>query len=170
MLEGTNVTLEEMMNCRERRATLQQEYKETYHVPVLSFCMNIPGPVKTNSAIHALFEDGKEQILSAFSNHHLQILEQKDFHDSTGDELLLCTNTDAQFLKELMTNIEETHPLGRLFDIDIIDENGNKLSRPVYRKCLICNKQAQECARARTHSVKEMQDMIQKLLEQYHYV
>lgn len=170
MLEGTTVTLEEMMYCRERRAALQQEYREKYHAPVLSFCMNIPGPVKTNADILALFEDGRAQILSVIQVNHWKILDLEEFHDHTGDELLLCIDADATVLKKVMTNIEETHPLGRLFDIDIIDENGGKLSRPVYRKCLICNKQAQECARARTHSVEEMQDMIQKLLEQHHYV
>ena len=60
--------------------------------------------------------------------NHWKILDLEEFHDHTGDELLLCIDADATVLKKVMTNIEETHPLGRLFDIDIIDENGGKLS------------------------------------------
>ncbi|MBR6901803.1 MAG: citrate lyase holo-[Synergistaceae bacterium] len=60
--------------------------------------------------------------------------------------------------------IENENKFGRLFDIDVIDADGNKLSRKNFRKCLICGKQAQECARSRTHSVKEMQEAVEKLL------
>lgn len=63
-----------------------------------------------------------------------------------------------------MQNIEETHPLGRLFDIDVLDSEGHKLSRPQYRPCLICGNQAQLCARTRRHTVAEMQAKIEEML------
>ena len=68
-------------------------------------------------------------------------------------------------LKNLTTEIEETHPIGRLFDMDVIDTDGQKLSRPSYRKCIICGCQAQECARTRNHTVEEMQAKIEEMLE-----
>jgi holo-ACP synthase len=51
--------------------------------------------------------------------------------------------------------------------MDVINTDGTKLSRPVYRKCLICGKQAQECARSRTHTVKELQDAVDDLLQKH---
>lgn len=62
---------------------------------------------------------------------------------------------------------EETHPVGRLFDLDVIDINGQKLSRPSFRKCIICGCQAQECARTRKHSVNEMQSKIEEMLMEF---
>ena len=67
--------------------------------------------------------------------------------------------------KVSQTEIEETHPIGRLFDMDVIDTDGQKLSRPSYRKCIICGCQAQECARTRNHTVEEMQAKIEEMLE-----
>ena len=43
-MQGYEVTLPEMLACREHRALLQQELIARYHCPVISFCMNIPGP------------------------------------------------------------------------------------------------------------------------------
>ena len=63
-----------------------------------------------------------------------------------------------------MQHIEEAHPLGRLFDIDVLDSEGHKLSRPQYRPCLICGNQAQLCARTRRHTVAEMQAKIEEML------
>lgn len=45
------VTIRDMMECREVRAFLQKQYIDEYAAPVISFCMNIPGPVKTNDNI-----------------------------------------------------------------------------------------------------------------------
>ena len=82
----------------------------------------------------------------------------------TGPEMLLCVSASAEKIKDLTTQIEENHPYGRLFDMDVIGTDGQKLSRPSYRKCLICDCQAQECARSRKHTIAEMQDKIEEIL------
>lgn len=163
-MDGKKVSLADMLTCRERRAMLQNQMIEKYHKPLISYCMNIPGPVKTNSAIRTAFMQGKDMIISELGRLHFTILENTEQHVSTGDELLLCIDAPAQKLKSLALNIEGTHPAGRLFDIDVLNADGEKLSRREYRKCLVCGKQAQECARARTHSVSEMQEAVEKIL------
>lgn len=90
-----------------------------------------------------------------------------EIHEKTGDELLLAVDYPAKKIKDLTTDIEETHPVGRLFDLDVIDINGQKLSRPSFRKCIICRCQAQECARTRKHSVNEMQAKIEEMLMEF---
>ena len=92
-------------------------------------------------------------------------MEYFDIHEVTGDEWIAAVDCDAEKVKDLAMQIEETHPLGRLFDMDVLGPDGRKLSRMRYRKCLICGRQAQECARSRTHTVKEMQEAIDKMLE-----
>jgi len=47
------------MVCRERRAMKQEELLGKYNVPLVSFCLNIPGPVKTDADILRAFEAGK---------------------------------------------------------------------------------------------------------------
>ena len=41
--------------------------------------------------------------------------------------------------------------------------NFEKLSRKSFRKCLICEAQAQECGRSRKHSIEELQNKFRKL-------
>lgn len=161
------VTITDMMNCRERRVHLQSQLLQTYQTSILSFCMNIPGPMKTDPVIAKAFEAGKEQILNTISKNRISINEQIELREKTGDELLLSVDFNAKALKSMMSEIEESHPLGRIFDIDIIDTDGHKLSRNSYRKCLICEKQAQECARSRTHSVAEMIQKIHEMIESF---
>lgn len=170
MLHGEKVSLTDMLTCRERRAETQNENLQNYNNPVLSFCMNIPGPIKTTPELFHVFQDGANHILHFLADHNYTIINQTEYHDKTGDELILCVDCpDVQQLKKAMTEIEETHPFGRLFDIDVINSNGEKLSRAVFRKCFICNRQAQDCASSRRHSVEEMQMTIEKALFNGHF-
>lgn len=163
-MKGIEVTLTDMLACRERRASLQNEFIQKHGCPVISFCMNIPGPIKTTPDIQKAFEEGKQTLLAQLESHGFSIFSQAEFHEITGDELLWAVAGSAEELKEITTQIEETHPLGRLFDMDIIGMDGEKLSRSTYRTCLICGCQAQECARSRRHTIAEMQARIDEML------
>lgn len=167
-MQGQEVTITDMMFCRDRRVQIQNEFIEKYQKPVISFCMNIPGPIKTTPLIRKGFEAGKDALLHALSAANMEVLESRVFHDITGDEMLLCVDAPAEKIKDLTQQIEESHPYGRLFDMDVIGTDGMKLSRPSYRKCLICDCQAQECARTRRHSISEMQDKIEEILGTSH--
>ena len=68
-------------------------------------------------------------------------------------------------IKNITVAIEESCELGRLFDIDVIDISFEKLSRKSFRKCLICEAQAQECGRSRKHSVEELQNRVEEILK-----
>ena len=164
-MTGNEVTLAQMLARREARSSTQQNFLRTHHAPLVSFSMNIPGPIKTNELIRKAFDIGEILLLEGLGQLDAQILAASEIHEDTGDELLLSVgNVDAQTLKDLAVKIEDSSPIGRLYDIDVINATGLKLSRPRFRKCLICDKQAQDCARSRTHSVQEMQDAIERLL------
>jgi len=161
----TEVSLPEMLALREKRAASQAELLKNFRCPLVSFSMNIPGPIKTNKAIRAAFEQGKAALLEVLSSQAVKINAQEEVHEATGDELLLSAEAPALELKTLATRIEEGHPLGRLFDMDVIDANGAKLSRSVFRPCLICGRQAQECARSRAHPIEELQAAVELFLK-----
>ncbi|MBQ9403555.1 MAG: citrate lyase holo-[Synergistaceae bacterium] len=163
-MTGNEINLEQMLARREVRAREQQIFLAKYNSPLISFSMNIPGPIKTNELIRRAFDIGEILLLDSLAKIHAEILDFRETHEDTGDELLLAVKSTPETLKDIAVNIEETSPIGRVFDIDVIDQQGNKLSRGTFRKCLICGKQAQECARSRNHSVQEMQQAIEELL------
>ncbi|MBE6121381.1 MAG: citrate lyase holo-[acyl-carrier protein] synthase [Erysipelotrichaceae bacterium] len=163
-MEGKEIVLEEMLAFREKRADFQQKLMQDTKAPVISFSMNIPGPIKTNERIRKVFDLGKQELMKQLQEQHIPCGHMIEIHEACGDELLFSVQADPEVIKDITVGIEEQHPLGRLFDMDVIDTDGKKLSRQVYRKCLICDRQAQECARSRAHSVKEMQDAIDALI------
>jgi holo-ACP synthase/triphosphoribosyl-dephospho-CoA synthase len=70
-----------------------------------------------------------------------------------------------------MTALEECHPLGRLFDIDVIAEDGDKVSRSTIglpeRACLVCGKTGAGCARSRAHPLDEVERRTLFIIENY---
>jgi len=163
---GNEINLQQMLARREARADEQKKFLEKYHAPLISFSMNIPGPIKTNHKIRAAFDEGRNLIFEALKNIGAAVNEFIETHEDIGDEILISVNNikSPEELKNLAIKIENENKFGRLFDIDVINSGGEKLSREKFRKCLICDKQAQDCARSRAHTVKEMQDAVEKLL------
>ena len=96
MLHGEAVVLTDMLDCRERRSCKQEEYRNKYHTTVISFCMNIPGPVKTNPDISKVFQSGVQDILSFLQSSDIKILESTEYNEKTGNELLLAIDSTYQ--------------------------------------------------------------------------
>jgi len=163
-MQGIEVGIDEILNCREKRVAIQNEMIKKYNKPVISFTMNIPGPIKTNNEIKKAFDIGKNLILEKLKENNIEILEIQELNEDTGNELFISVNSLAKKIKNITVSIEEASELGRLFDMDVIDINFEKLSRESFRKCLICEEQAQECGRSRKHSVEELQNKVEKIL------
>ena len=163
-MQGIKVGINEVLNCREKRVAIQNEMIRKYKKPVISFTMNIPGPIKTNNEIKKAFDIGKVLILEKLKENNIEILEIQELNENTGNELFISVNSLAKKIKNITVSIEEASELGRLFDMDVIDINFEKLSRESFRKCLICEEQAQECGRSRKHSVEELQNKVEKIL------
>ena len=163
-MQGIEVGIDEILNCREKRVVIQNEMIRKYKKTVISFTMNIPGPIKTNNEIKKAFDIGKNLILEKLKENNITILEIQELNENTGNELFISVNSLAKKIKNITVSIEEASELGRLFDMDVIDINFEKLSRESFRKCLICEEQAQECGRSRKHSVGELQNKVEKIL------
>ena len=168
-MTGNEINLSQMTARREKRADEQKFFLKKFNSPLISFSMNIPGPIKTNPKIRAAFNEGKNLIFDNLSKTGAVVNDFIETHEDTGDEILISvSNVSPEKLKDSAVKIENENKFGRLFDIDIIDADGKKLSRENFRKCLICDSQAQECARSRRHSVQEMQEAVERLLKSGH--
>lgn len=166
-----NLTVElfDMLEARERRAVLQKELIQRFHTPVISFTLNIPGPVKVLPLVPEAFFSGISSIRSALPEHGFPILKEVTVLEKTGLEALFVTDSSLEDLKAVMTAIEDGSQLGRLFDIDVIRPDGTKVSREELglspRRCLLCGQPAHACSRSRRHSVDELTKEISRILE-----
>lgn len=156
-----NVLLNEILAAREARAARQRELLAKYRCPVVSFTMNIAGPVKTSPLIRRSFDAGLADLETAFQGH---ILSRKILHAVTGDEALFALDMDAPAIKSRCTAIEEATPMGRLFDMDVLDVRGQKLERHTERCCLVCGAPGRGCASRRVHTAAELQKATRKLI------
>ena len=168
-LAGNNeVTLEEMLDARERRIFLQNSLIQTYNKPIISFTLNIPGPVKVFDKIPETFEEGVRKIRQALCDSAITVYHESEVREKTGYEAFFAADASPLVLKCLMSELEDGTSVGRLYDIDIIRQDGCKVSREETgrpcRTCLICGRPAHECSRSRRHSVEELVMHIEKLL------
>ena len=160
-----NVDLIQMLEARDRRVRRQSELLECYRLPLVSFTMNIAGPVKNSSAIRRGFQLGRELLLGQLMRVKAPLVHQEELDAVTGCEGLYVADISAQALKAITLEIEEQTELGRLFDMDVLSPGGEKLERPNPRRCLICGRPAAACARSRTHTVPELQRKTRELLD-----
>ena len=156
-----DVSLRQVLEARDARAARQQALLSEYGRPLLSFCMNIPGPVKDSPLIRRAFRSG----LAAMKTRRLPLFACDERHAVTGPEFLCAADMDAEALKEICLALEDEAPVGRLFDMDVIDRNGRKLSRSDERPCLICGAPGRACASRRLHPAEELQAAARRLME-----
>ena len=90
---------------------------------------------------------------------------------NTGYEAYLITPLPLLEAKRVAVEIEDTHPLGRLFDIDVIDKQGIPVSRDRVggqpRRCLVCDHEARYCMRMRWHTQEEIWARIRQMTDDY---
>ncbi|MCR4804281.1 MAG: citrate lyase holo-[acyl-carrier protein] synthase, partial [Clostridia bacterium] len=84
-----------------------------------------------------------------------------------GEATHLSAVEGASLLKDIGVRIEEETPWGRLYDIDIIGTDGEKLSRPSPRRCIVCSGPAADCARSRAHGLDQIREKTDELIAQY---
>lgn len=161
----TEVTLAEILQSREDRVRKQQELLQEYSCPLICFTMNIAGPIKNTPLIQRGFRAGLTELDRTLPKERIR----KKMIDSadTGDTAIFAVEMDAVELKKICTEIEERSPLGRLFDMDVLDKNGFKLERKNLRGCIVCGAPGRNCAAGRIHPVTELQNITGSILREH---
>lgn len=158
----------DMAEAREARRKKQIDIVGNYKNPIISFTLNIPGPEKENAMFRKIHNCGISAIEKVLS----ESITYREFKNlKTGSEAYFSLSISAGEIKRKTIMIEDHHPLGRIFDIDVIDKNEiSKTRREMYlspRKCLLCNEDAVFCSRSRKHSVEELIEKITRMSEDY---
>lgn len=162
------VSLEEMLIAREQRVMMQSNLIQNYRVPIISFTLNIPGPVKVFDNLPEIFDNGCEQIEHMLERNHTSFFFASSIEEKTGYEAFFCADGSPEELKKLMTDLEDSSTVGRLYDIDVLRVDGTKVSREEFglapRRCLLCGESAHACSRSRRHSVEELIERIKEII------
>jgi len=169
------ITLTQLLTAKEQRAALQKTLIDQYSQPLISLTITIPGSIKLTPCSLFLFNQACKQIEDYYQQNRIECLTVIKNTETTGPEGFFIINQAEQQLKQACIDIEDSHPLGRLWDIDIISvKNYTGISRNALgyppRKCLICGNEAKACARARTHTTDELIAKIETIARQNGYI
>ena len=162
------VTLAEMLEARERRAARQRELLGRFGGPLISFTMNIAGPVKDSPLIRRAFDQGCRELKAALEAADVPVLCWQEERAVTGCQLYCAAGGEALAVKGICAAIEDGSALGRLFDMDVLRRDGTKLDREEVgggdRRCIVCGAAGRGCASRRLHTVPELQRATSRIM------
>lgn len=166
-MTSMSVTLQELLDSRERRAQKQKTLLSQYEGVLVSVTLNIPGSVKDKPAYRKALQAGMNLLTECFADE--QILYKEVRYLKTGAEgYLVAADAKPEEVKNLTVGIEDGTPLGRLFDMDVLTEKGSvsrsDLGKPG-RRCFLCGEDAKVCARSQRHSMELLLAEIDRILE-----
>lgn len=165
-----SVTLEQMLAARDDRYLKQQSLiKADSESVVVVGTVVTPGNRKRTRESLVTGRAMEEAICKALEGN-LAHVESCDL--ATGYEVYLqIRNLTPEEVKRRTCKAEETHPLGRLFDIDVLDGEGRPINRQSVglkaRTCLLCGDDARICMRLGRHSYDELSEHIHNMVETY---
>src|SRR5699024_2626718 len=161
----------EILQSREDRRDKQIELINKYNKRLISFTLNIPGKIKDNKIYRNIHIEGMEFIIKKLKDKGLDPLYEEEIYKATGPEGYIVVDIEAFNLKKMVVEIEESHLLGRIFDIDVFDLKHNQISRKDLgvnpRPCLLCDNDARQCMRLRNHTLEELIKEINGTWEKY---
>ena len=163
------IALDMLLASRDRRHAKQMALLSAHPSHTL-VCLTVvmPGTVKRNLHSIVVANAALTAVLECFRT---QLVDIEAYDLPTGYEAYLVVKLDALKAKKVSCQIEDTHPLGRLFDLDVIDEQGSPLNRTSVghapRKCLLCDHESRWCMRNQTHTQEQLQAHIRQMIEDY---
>lgn len=167
---GEAASLVQILESREARASRQRRLLGLKQGALVCLMCNMPGPVKRCAGAKAAFEAGLCALLAMLQREGFALLYRQQFDPLTGPEGYFLVDAPPEVLKLACCILEEAHPLGRLWDLDVIARDGRPLSRAQLlrppRTCLVCNNQAAACARNQAHPLADVQAHIYRILEE----
>lgn len=161
----------EILQSREDRRDRQWILLDRYQCSLISYTLNAPGIMKDNEMYRGIHKEGMKAIIDILDNKEVPMIYQDEINKSTGREGYIAVDFDAVKVKQILVQLEESHPLGRIFDMDVFDKNHNQISRRDLnmgsRSCLLCNKDARICIREKNHTIEELYSRIEDLWKEY---
>lgn len=167
-LARPEVNPDEILVAREERAARQVAALAQFDATLVSLTIVMPGPVKDGWLPRRVMEVALEEVDSLIRANAWPLLSREVFWRITGPEAIYLVDAEVQVLKSATIGLEERHPIGRLWDLDVIAPAGAGLSRSQMRRparlCLLCHRPARECGRSRRHSLAELMKQIQRMV------
>ena len=168
------VSLDEVLAAREQRVARQNAALAEFGNTLLSLTLVCPGPIKDSPQLRFVFAEALAAIDVLLAVRRWRVLAREHVTQPSGQEAIIVVDCPAQNLKWALAVLEDQHPLGRLWDMDVIcSETSRAISRKSLllapRKCLVCGEAAHACARSRAHPQEDLLLVIEEKINAYRH-
>ncbi|MDR0805559.1 MAG: citrate lyase holo-[acyl-carrier protein] synthase [Enterobacteriaceae bacterium] len=161
------VTLDEILQSRDARQQRQFDWIGRCQTTIVSLTIVTPGEVKDSEIARKAFNLAWQELEQLCQQRQWTVAAREVFCLPTGPEGLIAIAQPAEVVKRACVEREQLSPVGRLWDMDVIGEQGI-ISRQSLgfapRQCFICQRDAKICSRERTHSIQALHDAMEALL------
>lgn len=158
--------LQRVLEAKEERANFQKQLIIKYKLPLISLTLNLVGGYFQYDKWEMILEEAIKSIDSIFLDN---VVFKKIRLGKWGSEGFWVIDLPIENIKKKTIKIEDSHSLGRLFDIDVVDLNGSSISRRNFgmepRKCIICDNSAVECYIEKRHTMEELMFKTNEIIE-----
>ncbi|MGK3142479.1 citrate lyase holo-[acyl-carrier protein] synthase [Pantoea sp. C2G6] len=165
------ISLEALLTAREQRAARQADWLRRYKQPLISLTLVTPGAVKDGQRYRNCMGVALQMCDQLLRQHHWRVSDHQVLWLPTGPEALWSVAHPAAEIKAHCAELEQTHPLGRLWDLDVICPVSGHVGRRSLgsnlRRCLICDQPAHVCSRARRHPVDQVVTCVEKIINDW---
>ena len=170
IITGSPVTSGELRAARDRRVLKKWELLTPGgEICLVEFSLNIAGAVKTFPFARAAFREEVRELSDRLSR--FSVLKTEVFEENSGDYAFFLLKSQAIPVKRFLVSIEESHPLGRLFNLDVCGPDGTSVKRHdlglLPRTCLVCGEDAHICTAKKSHSMELIQWQTAKLFHEF---
>ena len=170
VITGSPVTSGELRAARDQRVLKKWELlTPSGEICLVEFSLNIAGAVKTFPFARAAFREEVRELSDRLSR--FSVLKTEVYEKNTGDCAFFLLKSQAIQVKKFLVSVEESHPLGRLFNLDVCGPDGISVKRHdlglLPRTCLVCGEDAHVCAQKKSHSMELIQWQTAKLFHEF---
>ncbi len=171
------ISVEEIGKAREERSKkIKSILSSDENILAILYTLNIPGRIKDTPLYRKMHKAGTSEIIKCLKWNKIRFSIIKTAHLFTGSETFFAIHStggngrvDPVAVKKITAAIEETHPLGRFFDIDVFEKPHNKVSSGRgLRKCFLCGRDAFICSRSASHPVEQLIETVRQKGEDWY--
>lgn len=149
---------EAVLRRREERRATHEALLARFALPVVSITVVAPGPLKDSPAIRRRLQAADAAARACVAGAGWTVVESCDLGGPTGPESIFVVDAEPRALKRALVALEDAHPGGRLWDVDVVCAGpygpqplGRGELGEAPRRCVLCERPAHACARARRH-------------------
>ena len=160
-----------LLEAREERwrRRLQKADRLPDGFSLVTLTLRMPAPLRLREPWDGSAREILADLLDFLRVRGFETEREEFFFGEDGPEGFFRARGEAKRVKEGTVAFEETHPLGPLADVDVMDASGTVTGRRELnlppRKCLLCGRLAAECVVERTHSFEELKKQIEEILK-----